>query len=224
MTTEMLQYFSQFVTEQRYKTLQRVLANRTRYITIALEDIFQTQNASAVLRSSECFGIQDVHVIENKNVFKVHPGIEMGASKWLDIHRYYQNAHNTLDAIKLLKSQGYRIVATTPHTNDVNLEEFDLTKGKIGLFFGTEKEGLSDVVLENADEFLKIPMVGFTESLNISVSAATTLHHLLWKLRNSDINWQLPENEYNEMLYLWLKYTIKSADLIEKEYLKKIEN
>lgn len=133
----------------------------------------------------------------------------MGAQKWVDVHRH----QNVRDCIKTLKAQNYQIVATTPHTNDTKLADFDYTK-KSCFFFGRETEGLSDTVMNQADCFLKIPMVGFTESLNISVSAAIILQYVTNKLRNSEINWQLSEAEKLELNLKWIKKTIKNYDAI----------
>ncbi len=221
MNKEIVEYLSQFVTEKRLATLNEALSNRTRYFTVALEDIYQSHNASAVLRTCDCFGFQDVHIIENKNEYKINPDVALGSSKWLNLNRYNANENNTLEAINKLKSQGYRIVATTPHTNDVSLNDFDVNKGKAALFFGTELEGLSDLMLEHADEYLKIPMYGFTESFNISVSAALVMHHLNYKLRKSDVKWQLTEEEINEIKFNWLKSSIKKSDLLISEFQNK---
>ncbi len=217
---ELINFLKQFVTEKRFETFLNVIKYRTRYLTVALEDIYQPHNASAVLRSCDCFGVQDVHIIENKNEYKVNPDVALGASKWLNLHRYNEKENNTLDAINSLKSKGYRIIATTPHTNDVNLDEFDVSKSKFALFFGTELQGLSKIMMDNADEYLKIPMYGFTESFNISVSAALTMHHLSEKIRKSNINWQLSEEEKNDILLEWLKTTVKRSDEIISNYLK----
>ena len=221
MDKGLIEYLSGFVTENRFKQFVEVLEHRTRYLTVVLEDIYQSQNASAVLRTCDCFGVQDVHIIENRNEYKINPDVALGASKWLSLNYYKQKENNTLDAINTLKKNGYRIVATTPHTNDVNLEDFDLSAGKTALVFGTELTGVSDVVMENADEFMKIPMYGFTESFNISVSAAISLHHLIYKLKNSEITWHLREDEADEILLGWLRKSIKKSDVIEKRYLEK---
>ena len=138
----LIEYLSSVITEERYVQIQKVLQNRTRYLTVVLEDIYQSQNASAVLRTCDCFGIQDVHIIENKNEYNINPDVVQGASKWLSLSYYNERENNTLDAINKLKADGYRIVATTPHTNDVNLEEFDINSGKIALVFGTELTGI----------------------------------------------------------------------------------
>ncbi len=218
MDKGLIEYLSGFITGNRLGQLKRVLEHRTRYLTVVLEDIYQSQNASAVLRTCDCFGIQDVHIIENRNEYKINPDVALGASKWLSLNYYNEKENNTLDAINKLKKEGYRIVATTPHTNDVDLEDFDLNKGKSALVFGTELTGVSEIVLDNADEFMKIPMYGFTESFNISVSAAITLHYLVHELKKSSIPWQLSEEETDEIMLGWLRKSIKKSEIIEKRY------
>lgn len=221
MNLDLYNFLSQYITEERFETFQHVIEKRSRYLTVALEDIFQPHNASAVLRSCDCFGIQDVHIIENRNTYTINPDVALGASKWLNLVKYNQSKENTLSAIEALRSKGYRIIATTPHKNDVDLHNFELTKGKTALFFGTEKQGLSETVLQNADEFLKIPMYGFTESFNISVSAAIVLHYLSLNMRRSDdIEWQLSDAEKKDILIQWMKHSITHGDLLVKQFYK----
>ena len=209
------------VTEDRWNRFHEVLAERTQYLTVVLENIYQPLNASAVLRSADCFGIQDVHVIENYNEFTPDREVAMGSSRWRNIQRYNEEENNTLKCIQNLKKEGYRIVATNTHINDGNLQDFDLTKGKSALHFGTEMEGLTNVALQEADEYLKIPMYGFTESFNLSVAAAVCLQHLSHQLRQENIDWQLSDIAKNEILLNWLRYTIDRSDIIEKDYWKK---
>jgi tRNA (guanosine-2'-O-)-methyltransferase len=224
MNKELITFLEQFTTEERLRQFNKVLENRTKYITIALEDIYQSQNASAVLRTSECYGLQNIHIIENINEYQLNPDVVQGSSKWLNLIKYNETENNTLESIKNLKAQGYRIIATTPHTDDVSLEDFDIEKGKFALFFGTEVTGLSDEVMKNADEFLRIPMYGFTESFNISVSAAIILQHLVHKLRNSSIEWQLSDSEIDELNLDWLKKTVKSSSMLIEKFLSKKNN
>lgn len=221
MDEELLEYLQNFVTGRRIELFDRILDMRTKFITLALEDIYQSNNASAVLRTCDCFGIQDVHVIENRNEYLLNTEVSLGAEKWLDIYKYSSEEHNSLSALKNLKEQGYRIVATTPHRDDVLLRDFDIEKGKVAVFFGTELSGLSDSILQNADEFLKIPIYGFSESYNISVSAALILQVLVHKLHNSEINWKISTEEKNRIKLEWLRKTIKKADLIEKKFLER---
>ncbi|MFV0291155.1 MAG: TrmH family RNA methyltransferase [Mangrovibacterium sp.] len=222
MDKELLAYLCSFLNDKRNALFDKVLHERTRYITVALENIFQPQNANAAMRSVDCFGVQDVHIIENGNTFEVDREVAMGSTKWLNVHRYNEGNNNTMAAISTIREQGYRIVATSPHEGDTNLEDFDLNKGKVALFFGTELTGISDTIKNEADEFLKIPMYGFTESFNISVSASIILHHLSLKLRNSSINWRLSEEELVETKLEWVRRCLKSAPLIEQKYFENL--
>lgn len=218
MSKELIDFLQGFVLEERYQNFQKVLDSRTRYITVVLEDIYQSQNASAVLRTSDCFGIQDIHIIEQKHFFQVNPDVALGSSKWLTLNQYNNHHNNSQKVIQHLKADGYRIVATVPKNDCTELDKFDLSKGKVALFFGTELTGLSDDIINQADEYLKIPMVGFTESFNISVSAAIILYELTRKLRLSSINWQLTEQEKEVILLGWLKQTLRKPDLLIKKF------
>lgn len=214
-------YLQEFITPEKANNLKKVLENRTRYLTVVLEDIYQPQNASAVLRTCDCYGIQDVHIIENQNKYRINPDVVLGADKWLNLYRYNKKKSNTTDVIKSLKNDGYRIVATSLQNNSIPIDDLDLKQGKIALIFGTETRGISKEVIKNADEFLKIPMYGFTKSFNISVSAAIILHHLTEKLRNSGFQWKLSEDEKDDILFEWLQKSIKSSKLIIKDYINK---
>lgn len=216
----LIDHFLKCITDERKALFEELIQKRTKYLTVVLENIYQPLNASAVLRSCDCFGIQDVHVIENYNEFKPDREVAMGASNWLTVNRYDKNENNTLDCIQSLKNKGYRIVATSPHNSQTDLINFDLSKGKTALFFGTEVEGLSDVVLENADEHLHIPMYGFTESFNLSVSAAICLYEMRMKMEKENIKWQMTEDEKNQVLLNWLRYSIDRSEIVEEDFLK----
>lgn len=221
MEDPLISHLSKFVNEGRLRQFEKKLQYRTRYLTVVLEDIFQPHNASAVLRSCECFGIQDLHIIENNNEYRISPDVALGSHKWLTLHRYNNPVNNTPAALALLRKEGYRIVAATPHKNDCNLEDFDLEKGKTALIFGSELNGLSATALDMADEYLKIPMVGFTESLNISVSAAICIHYLTLRLRQSGLPWPLTDPEKQSVMLSWLRNSIKKVELIERSFLDK---
>jgi tRNA (guanosine-2'-O-)-methyltransferase len=193
--------------------LENALKNRTRYVSVLLEDIYQPHNASAVLRSCDCFGIQDVYVIESRNQFQPDKEITMGSDKWLNLHRH-TGKNSLMRCMQELREQGYRIVATTPHRNDCALPEFDVSKGPFVLMFGSELKGLSPAALNNADEFLKIPMYGFTESLNISVSAAIILQFVAMRIRETESQWELTSGQRYEVMAEWLKRCIKDSKRI----------
>lgn len=217
----LLEFLTPMVNENRLVLIEKILALRTQYITVVLEDLFQPHNASAVLRSCDCFGIQDVHIIENRNKYEVNPEVELGAAQWLSMYRYNKVDNNTHEAVTKLKSDGYRIVATTPHTDDCDIGDFDLSAGKTAILFGTEMKGLSQGALDLADEYVKIPMMGFTESFNISVSAAIVLYELNATLRNSDLPWQLQPSESEKIRLQWIRNSINHIHLIESGFKKR---
>lgn len=213
---DLLTYLEGFLTEERKQRFLDVLQKRTKYLTVAIEDVYQLHNTSAVIRSCDAFGIQSVHVVEDRFEKRLDKNIAMGAEQWVDINRY----QTTSECITALKGMGYQIVATTPHYDSGLLPDFEL-KTKTALFFGTEKEGLSEEVMQKADGFLKIPMVGFSESLNISVSAAIIIQKLTEELRSSNIEWQLSDIEILEKRLDWTKKSIKDAESIINRYLLK---
>lgn len=211
-------YLKTFLTERRLNLFERILSQRTRHFTVATEDVYQLHNTSAVMRTCDVFGVQDLHVIEEKLGKSIDKEIAMGAQKWVNLNR----STSIKASLESLRAQGYQIVATTPHKNATYLHEFDVTK-KSAFFFGTEKEGLSDYVLENADSALKIPMYGFTESLNISVSAAIILQDVVTRLHQSSVKWELSEFEKQELTLRWMKNTIKNPEEIIDRYYEDLE-
>ena len=222
-TKALTDYLTNFISERRTEVLCQAIKNRTRYITVVLEDVYQSQNASAVLRTCECYGVQDVHIIENTNRFTLSPKVVLGASKWLTMSRYNGASCNTLKAINNLKAGGYRIIATSPYAKH-DLDSFNLNDGKFALLFGTELSGLSDVALRNADETLRVPMVGLTESLNLSVTAAICIHTLLSRLRKSEINISLSDIEQSQLYLEWIRLSIKDCKSIEKRFFKEFSS
>ncbi len=212
-------YLSSFITEERKAKLDLNITLRTKHITVVLEDIYQPHNASAVLRSCDCFGIQDIHIIENKNPYAINPDVALGSANWIDIYNYKSNSFNTPECFESLKKKGYSIVATTPHDNSCFIEDLDITE-KTALVFGTEKNGLSDYALKNADKYVKIPMYGFTESFNISVTAALSLFYLGGKMRKAHVDWNLSEMEQIDIKIKWIKQSLRDGELLEKMFLK----
>jgi tRNA/rRNA methyltransferase len=213
MNQELLTYLEHFITEERKERFLQVISARTNHFTVAMEDVFQMHNTSAVVRTCEVFGVQQAHSIEGRFGKRLDAKIAMGAQKWVDVFRY----NDTQSCIDVLRAQGYQIVATTPHKDAYFLNDFDISK-KSAFFFGTEKEGLSQQVLSQADTYLKIPMVGFTESLNISVAVAIVLQQLTDKLRRSQVTWQLTDEERLNTLINWTKKSIRNVKDVLKRY------
>ncbi len=209
----LLEYLSNFISEKRNQKFDRILKERTKHFTVAIEDVYQLHNTSAVIRSCDVFGIQEINIIEERNTKKIDREIAMGAQKWVDINRY----STAKECIAAMKNNGYSIVATSPHENDVELKDFKVDE-KACFFLGSERDGISEEVKEAADCFLRIPMFGFTESLNISVSAAIILQHVMSMLRSSEVDYVLSEKEKSILKNRWIKRTLKSYDQIVSRF------
>lgn len=215
---QLCEFFRSIKLEKRNDLMDRVLADRTRYISVALENIYQPHNASAVLRSCDCFGIQDVHIIENSYEYELNPHVSLGASQWLNLKRYNSLENNTAECIESLKREGYRIVATSPDSKAVTIHDFDVSKGKFALLFGTEKFGLTPEACSMADELIRIPMYGFTESFNISVSVSLCLFHFTERIRTEKINWQLSREDQLDISLQWFRNTTTNSEAIERKF------
>ena len=218
---QLIKHLLGFITKERIELLNYNLKQRTNHLAIVLEDIFHSQNASAVLRTADCFGVQNIHIIENRNNYNTHPNISLGSGKWLTETFYNKEKNNTEDCLKNLKKDGYKIIATSPHKAK-SIYDINVKKEKVALLFGAEQEGLSHLALEMADEKVKIPMYGFTESYNISVAAALCMQVFISKIREHNISWQLSEEEKDEVMLNWLRKSLKESELIEKRFIQDI--
>jgi tRNA (guanosine-2'-O-)-methyltransferase len=218
----LINHFSQFISEHKREFIDRVLDQRTRYITIALEDIYQSQNASAVIRTCECLGLQDIHIVENSSQWTTNKQVLKGSNKWLDIIRYRKkNFNNTEDCFNHLRQRGYQIAVTDPSPDGLSIEDIELDK-PLAIVMGNERHGSTRYALDHADMKVNIPMVGFTESLNISVSAAICLNALLSRLRKTGLPWGLPEADKEALKLQWYKKVVRRAELVEREFLRSI--
>lgn len=220
MSAALLDYLGQYVSEGKKQLINEILEKRTRHLTVVLEDIYHSQNASAVIRSCDCYGIQDLHVIENKHEYRINPRVVHGASKWVDIVPYSGENDNSTNCFTHLKNKGYKLIGTVPDQNAMDINQLEIEE-PIALIFGTEKGGLSDNAKTHCDGFATIPMYGFTESFNISVSAALCMSVLAQKLFNSQtVAWQLKYVEKEELKLNWYRKVVHRSDLLEKEFLK----
>lgn len=228
MDKALASYLSSFFTPSKLALIEKVLDARTKFLTVVIEDIYQPHNASAVIRSCDCFGIQHVYFIENKNKYQVNPKITMGSTKWVSIQRFSSaptQPHATASCLTALREKGYKIVATSPHHKHKTPETISLDQ-PLAVFFGNEKEGLSDYILQEADDYIYVPMYGFTESLNISVSAAMVMKSLYERIIDpkEKIDWQLSEEDKNELRLDWLRKNLKKSDYIIDDYYKNNDN
>lgn len=219
LSPALLAYLQGFISDGRKDRFEQVLNDRTRYLTCVLENIVDAHNANAVIRTCECFGIQDVHVIENESRFKAAKKVLQGSHKWLSVFRYKEQESKSLDCMRSLKEKGYRIVATSLHEENISIHDLDLST-PIAIVMGQENIGISEVVKSEADVFVKIPMSGFTESLNISVAAAIVLQELSHRIRKDDSrSWRLNASEKDLIRKEWtLKNIYRNELLIERFY------
>ena len=217
-------HLGQFVSDHRKEYMLKVLNDRTRYLTVVLENIYQSQNASAVLRTCECMGVQDIYIVENTAKYQLNVRVLKGADKWLSLERYRtRGENNTETCFKDLREKGYRILVADPAEEGMSIEEIDVTQGKIALVFGNELRGASAYALEHGDQRVRIPMYGFTESLNLSVSVAICLNTLLRKLRQSQTNIFLSEEEKRLIGLSWYRKSVKRSEVVEREFMRTIE-
>ena len=209
---------AELYSENKRQLFDRLAQHRTRHIAVVLEDIYQSHNASAVLRSCDCFGVQDVHVVENRNPFNPADDVAVGSSKWVD---YYKHS-DIRQAYRHLHDKGYRIVATLPHENDTMIGDLDLSS-PVALVFGTELTGLTSEAIDGADGYVKIPMYGFTESFNISVCAALSLFSTTERIRrDSTIHWQMSADEQLELKLYWSLQAIRDGENVLKNIVAKL--
>ena len=214
---ELLEYLQGFLTESRKAVFEQVLAQRTRHFTVVLEDLYQKHNTGAILRSCDVFGLQDLYFIENNYKGYLSNKVAKGAEKWMNFKLYKKSDYNREQCISDLREKGYQIVVTSPHNDSCELQNFDISKPS-AIIFGVEKEGVSEFFMDRADAYLKIPMVGFTESLNVSVAAGIILQTLTFRLRNSDVKWQLSETEKDELKMEWCMKSISHVKQIIKRF------
>lgn len=215
-------YLEQFVTPARRDKIEAILADRTRHITVVAEDFHDVHNASAILRTCESFGVQDVHVVENFNTFKARRGAASGSTKWVTIHHYGAEQRDSRDStqqcLDKLRAQGYLVAATSPYKDGIPPEAVPIDQ-KLAVWFGSERYGVSERALQEADLILKIPMVGFMESLNVSVSVALCLYVLTRRLRQMDVDWQLSDREKHLLRLLWIRQSAQHGEQLEQHFL-----
>ncbi len=220
----LIQHFAQYVSDHKKEFIAKVLSQRTRHVTVVLEDIHQSQNASAVVRTCECMGLQDIHIIENTSTYQINTRVLKGSNKWMDLIRYRSKGINNTEACFLqLRKQGYTVYAADPAEEGVSIHDVDVTQGKVAIMFGNELHGVSDYALAHCDQKVRIPMYGFTESLNISVSVAICLNTLVSRLHQDFEKYGLTNEEKEYLTLQWYRKAVRKSDLIEREFLRTIQ-
>lgn len=219
--SQLLLHLEQFVSDHKKQFIDHVLAHRTRHITVVLEDIYQSQNASAVVRTCECMGLQDIHIVENTAKYDVNVRVLKGSNKWVNLIRYRNKGeNNTGRCMDMLREKGYRILVADPSAECRSVHDLDVHEGKLALVFGNELRGLSTFAWEHADEKIRIPMYGFTESLNISASVAISLSSLINKMKQSETDFGLSQQEKDEIRLNWYRKIVRRSETLEREFLR----
>jgi tRNA (guanosine-2'-O-)-methyltransferase len=215
-TSDLVDLMKNHISPERFEKILAVSAQRTKYVTLVLEDVYYTQNLSAVVRSSEALGLQDLYVIGYKGSTTINTHVAIGASGWLDVHRFTKEPKK--QSLEYLKTLGYRLIATKPGPEHESISKLDLSKGPVAFIMGSEGTGISEEAEACADEFVNIPMYGFCESFNVSVSSALILYETLNRLRASSINWQLSDDELHALRLDWIKKSMNRSNEVQKEY------
>ncbi len=206
------------MTQGRFERLEKCLDRRTKWITVVLADLYHEHNMSAVVRSCEAFGIQELHVIELSNPFRPNPGVALGAEQWITIKRY-SKISICFDSLRRL---GYKILCADPprHAKDFSylLSEIPLADGPVALVFGRERDGLHPEARRLCDGRFYIPMVGLTESLNVSVTVGISLYQLRRFLEEQvePEKWRLSQAERLELLDLWALRSVRKGQQVLK--------
>jgi tRNA (guanosine-2'-O-)-methyltransferase len=212
----LLREFYEMLTPERIQLFEQIIDQRTNHFTVISEDIFQEHNASAIVRSCDSFGIQTLHLIESRNTYQVHEGIARGSNQWVTLEHHYSEGLPSEDIFQRIKERGYKIVATSPHAIEYDIFNLPINE-PLAFVFGAEKKGVTEAATEQADYLVRIPMYGFAESLNVSVSVAIVLNELRNRLKNSTIDWKLTNEERVRTKLSWCRKHLKSSELIENE-------
>ena len=213
---ETFDYLKQFLTDERLRKIEHFSQESSDFVLPVMEDVYQFRNAAAIVRSVEACGFHHVVALEEENVFNPNLKVTKGAETWVKVEKM----PNNLDSLKEIKNRGYKILAVSPENNATMLPDYEV-KEPIALVFGTELEGVSDEILEFADETLAIPMFGFTKSFNVSVAAAICMYELKQKLMKSGIDYKLSEEKLLEMKIRWTVNSIRSGEELLERFLNR---
>ena len=213
---ETFDYLKQFLTDERLSKIEHFSQESSDFVLPVMEDVYQFRNAAAIVRSVEACGFHHVVALEEENVFNPNLKVTKGAETWVKVEKM----PNNLDSLKEIKNRGYKILAVSPENNATMLPDYEV-KEPIALVFGTELEGVSDEILDFADETLAIPMFGFTKSFNVSVAAAICMYELKQKLMKSGIDYKLSEEKLLEMKIRWTVNSIRSGEELLERFLNR---
>ena len=212
-STEVYQEIFPLLTPERQAKIQHVIEGRTFNINVVLENIYDRGNASAVMRSAEALGLVQVHAIEPGTKFKESQRTTAGADKWVELQRWKETA----SCVAELKRQGKQIIVTSLQANSKHISEVDFTKPS-ALVLGNEKDGASEEIIKAADVCVVLPMVGFTQSYNISVAGALCFYHIYSdRMRRQGFHGDLTDSQKQILSAHYALRTIPSAmDILQR--------
>lgn len=193
-------FFEQFITDDRKRKINGVLSYRINRIVLVLENIYDPHNVSAVIRTCDGLGFLDLYIVDPNKKIKYSSPITTGAEKWLNIFTYNEIGKCYED----LRKKGYQIYASVLDKKAENLTDIDINKGKTAFVLGNEHSGLTEEAINGADGLFYIPMYGFVQSFNISVTAAMVLYWSREKLNMAGISGDLSDKEIEKYKIKWL--------------------
>lgn len=209
------EYLKQFLTEERLAKIEHFSQESSDFVLPVVEDVYQFRNAAAIVRSVEACGFHKVVALQEEYSFEPNLRVTKGADTWVEVEKLPRN----MESFQNIKDRGYKIVVVSLENNAKMLPEYEITE-PIALVFGTEMEGVSQEILDFADETLAIPMYGFTRSFNVSVAASICMYELKQKLIKSDIDYKLSEEKLLRMKILWAVNSMRSGQQIFEKYLR----
>ena len=198
-----------FVTAARLARMRQVLAQRLAWFTVVLDNLFDPHNISAVLRSCDAFGVQNVHVIESVETFKVNREISMRADKWLTLHRWRSFA----ECRTALKRRRFTLLATSVAADALPLDAAPCDR-RVAVVLGNEHRGVSEATRAACDGVVTIPMHGFVESLNVSVAAALVIAGCAGRMRRAGRQVLLSPRERSAVWNTWMRQQVKHPDQV----------
>ncbi|MFP3593520.1 TrmH family RNA methyltransferase [Chryseobacterium sp. SIMBA_038] len=209
------EYLKQFLTDERLRKIEHFSPESSDFVLPVMDDVYQFRNAAAIIRSVEACGFHKVVAMEEENVFDPNLTVTKGAETWVEVEKMPKN----IDSLQKIKDRGYKILAVSLEKNAVMLPDYQITE-PIALVFGTEMAGVSEEVIDFADETLAIPMFGFTRSFNVSVAAGICMYELKQKLINSNLDYKLSDEKLLKMKIRWAVNSMQSGQQIFQKYLR----
>ncbi len=216
---EKIAFLESLLSEKRLERIKEVIDYKIQNITIVLDNLLDSHNTSAILRTAEGLGIKDVYIIEKDYQFEINKGITKYSHKWLDLHRFKDYE----PCVKELKKREYKIFIANVGEKSLKLTDIEIKPdNKYAFVVGNEHGGISGEILKYADYEFTIPMYGFTESFNVSVASAIILSHTTYLYRKAlQQKSDLTEQQKEELYFDFLKKAVKNSDILLKSFDKR---